>query len=345
MRLFCAILLLFSFPALWGETLYWGGPYRFAPLSEEHELRIDTLSLLPVPTHDPDYLLFSVLASSPDANILRRGTLSPGLQRADGRRLTLSFTPRRADDPLYDDDALALTFTLTRTDGTKLISKVEVPHLSAAKLLNGADAMLALGIENGRLTVYGGPSLQLVVWNGTTPPVDEFMADAAPIEYVCMENAGSAYTVSRAAVQYEPPQQVAVLTPSQIQKALAEAAQDPYAGYWALLDYDLDANFLRTGGNYVVALLPDPATVGAYRIIYISGATTEPSRWPSGRLKGSLCPTHLPTAYTARWTDAEGVALPADATAQFLSRSLLTLTFPTLNSSLRFHKINNPSGH
>lgn len=340
MRRLLTLLLLAVALAASADLQYWGGPYGFGPLSDATELEVQGLVSLPVPPHASGSLLLSALTSSPDGNLVRRGGITLGMARADSAALTLTLKAYAASDPLYDGDALEV---VVHVDGES--TPYRLSGAGADKLRNGRDAMLALSLQDGVLTLLGGSRLQQILWSSADAPcpagVGEFLADASPIARFMFDKPGSPYTVRRASVHYDPPSAFKPMTAEEIEAVLATAERGryPYAGFWSLLDYDLDDNYLRPGGRYILALLPFH---DGYRGVYISGADVAPSLWHPGMRKADMAPTSLPNAFTLEWIDVEGAPLPARGSAQFATPSLLNIAFPGLSSTLRLHRIPNP---
>lgn len=104
---------------------------------------------------------------------------------------------------------------------------------------------------------------------------------------------------------------------------------------WRYLDRENDPAFARPGGDYELALIAD--SQGGYDIIYMGGAVTNAAHWEPGMLKGRIEPTGFAGYYKLEWVDATGRLIPDECFAEFDSgRTVLTLSFPSLQASLRF---------
>lgn len=103
---------------------------------------------------------------------------------------------------------------------------------------------------------------------------------------------------------------------------------------WRYLDRKNDPKTAIIGGDYYLAQIGND-------LIYLFGAKTNASHWQTGMLKGRLIPTGYVGYYKLEWIDATGHFLPGENFAELNSDdSTLTLTFPTLNASIRLSGIN-----
>lgn len=111
---------------------------------------------------------------------------------------------------------------------------------------------------------------------------------------------------------------------------------DPYEGYWAYLDRDIDPDAAAPGGKYTLATVRRPE--GGYWIVYIDG--DDSGAWRPMMVKGLMQPTIFAGHFDMQWLDSRGVWLADDNTAQISpDRSTLTLRFPLYRSQLRFSRI------
>ncbi len=113
---------------------------------------------------------------------------------------------------------------------------------------------------------------------------------------------------------------------------------DPLEGYWRYLDRKNDPDYARLGGRYVLAVVRSKTVSGGYDIIYISGAETLASRWNMGVTKGHLLPTIFQSHYNLQWYDSTFEPITHDIHASVADNAILTLSFPLLNTTLRFSK-------
>ena len=111
-------------------------------------------------------------------------------------------------------------------------------------------------------------------------------------------------------------------------------------GRWRMLDYTINDEFARLGGDYTVAIVRSPAN--DYEIIYLDGAETGADSWRQGMLKGRLSPTGLEGIYNLEWIDSYGAPVPLKGKAQRESNGIMSLLFPSIGASLRFQYIPEP---
>lgn len=104
---------------------------------------------------------------------------------------------------------------------------------------------------------------------------------------------------------------------------------DPFAGYWVVTGRTLEENSLRSGGDYVCALIPD--VPGSYTIYYLEGATVNRENWTPGMVKATLT-VRLNPQYDVRWIDTERRVL-TDAVAIFDGYDTMTVHFPYYDNS------------
>lgn len=113
---------------------------------------------------------------------------------------------------------------------------------------------------------------------------------------------------------------------------------DPMEGIWRLFDYSLEESMLRLGGEYSLAIVCEDD--GSYSVFYLEGAVSGKNQWRRGTLKAMLKPTSFPDVYDVVWRDSEGVPMSRHLKAQLdPSTSVLTISFPKNNSTLRIRKV------
>ncbi|MGM9868085.1 MAG: hypothetical protein ACI30R_00470 [Sodaliphilus sp.] len=118
--------------------------------------------------------------------------------------------------------------------------------------------------------------------------------------------------------------------------AYFKTAKNPFEGYWQYLDRDMDDAIARIGGKYTIALVSNDK---GFDIIHIAGAQVHKSQWQEGMLKAHLTSTIFTDHYNATWIDATFRTITDDVTAYFESGVILTISFPTLKSKIRFSKV------
>ncbi len=113
----------------------------------------------------------------------------------------------------------------------------------------------------------------------------------------------------------------------------AGTSADPMLAVWHYLDRNTDPELAELREHYILATVA--GTTGGYDIVCLP-AGADASAAP--RLKGHLEPTPFRNHYALRWLDAAGRSVDAEAYADVdPEERILTLTFPLLNSSLRFY--------
>ena len=119
------------------------------------------------------------------------------------------------------------------------------------------------------------------------------------------------------------------------------ASTDPVEGYWQYLDRENDPRYARPGGRYLLAVVrnPDSDVDGNYDILYVDGAETWRDRWHPMMIKGRLRPTIFLDHYDLEWTDAVFETIDRDIHATITDRSILTLSFPLLKTTMRFSRM------
>ena len=122
---------------------------------------------------------------------------------------------------------------------------------------------------------------------------------------------------------------------------------DPVEGYWRYFDRTNDPMFARLGGRYTLAVIRSKNQtetegsypVTTYDIVYIDGAQTKADDWSPMMLKGALRSTIFEGHYDMEWIDSTFETITDDISATITERSLLTLNFPLLKTTIRFSKV------
>ena len=107
------------------------------------------------------------------------------------------------------------------------------------------------------------------------------------------------------------------------------------AGIWTQLDRENDPDYARPGGNYTLAVVPNPLNAGDYLIIYLDGAVVNESSWKPGLIKGRLEQTPFEGLYNLKWYTAHMCDGGTECNAT-LEEGVLSFNFPLLNARLRF---------
>lgn len=127
-------------------------------------------------------------------------------------------------------------------------------------------------------------------------------------------------------------------SPEEIDRALESATAGP-AGRWTALDRDFNTRLASPGGRYKLAVVPSREVSDAWDIVYISGAEVHPGEWHAGMIKGRLLPTPFSNHYDLQWVESDGTPRRLDCDATLEQNAILTLSFPTLDSRLRFRRL------
>lgn len=111
------------------------------------------------------------------------------------------------------------------------------------------------------------------------------------------------------------------------------------AGLWQYFDRDTDDRYLRTGGNYTLAIIPS-ATGEEFNIVYVSGAKVNSLKWQPGMVKGKLIGNGFINSWNLEAVDASFHEIEGENHASMTQDgAILTLTFPELKSTLRFRRL------
>lgn len=145
------------------------------------------------------------------------------------------------------------------------------------------------------------------------------------------------------------------LTPDGIADAASKG--EPPCGFWHMLDFDLDDRYLRSGGDYSVAVVPAaqlpggiPALDGvalsesAFAVVYCDGAVAGAPLWKYGMLKGLLLPTPVQGVWRVVWFDSKGERLDdndGNLSSAIMEESgrVLLFNFPSRYSSFRMIRV------
>lgn len=111
------------------------------------------------------------------------------------------------------------------------------------------------------------------------------------------------------------------------------------AGLWQYFDRDTDDRYLRSGGNYTLAVIPSESG-DEFNIVYVSGAKVNSLKWEPGMLKGKLKGSGFINSWTLEAIDASFRPIDGENHASMTQDgAILTLTFPELKSILRFRRL------
>ncbi|MCM1319581.1 MAG: hypothetical protein NC217_04300 [Muribaculaceae bacterium] len=318
----CLLCMVSGLPTS-AEYVYMGAGYSFAPMGFDTQtltLPSGREALMPIAPGRHHGLRLTSLMTSPLEQCAAGGIGFVVVSEEDTTRLTLSIN--KTLDPVYTHGSLMLNVSsAAMSDSTYTLIEADAPTL------HEPHSIFTIAIEDSVLSLSCGRG-NTALWK-TRVSVPTAIGYFAPH--------GSKIQVERAmlmSIQTSIEQEY--LSQEDIDKQLKEST-DPYSGYWTLLDNTLDASYLRPGGDYIFALLPDDD--GGYKLLYITGAAVTPSTWSVGMPKGVLKATPLPGLFQLEWIDAEHIPLPGTGTWQFLGTDISQIGFPSLNSALRLHRL------
>lgn len=118
-------------------------------------------------------------------------------------------------------------------------------------------------------------------------------------------------------------------------------ADRPFSAFkeavWVYLDRDTDDSRCRLGGNYRLKTVSDGKK--GYYIVYLGGAVKNPSLWKYGKVKGHLLYNGFDGQYDLKWLDPFGFLVSGECYGEIdPAGNYLTLSFPELNSKIRFRR-------
>lgn len=145
---------------------------------------------------------------------------------------------------------------------------------------------------------------------------------------------GKAPSIDHVILREEEQSHIDRISDDDLTLRLSESAEK-LEGEWGIFDRSLNENLLRLGGDYRLGIIREN---DRYRIIYLSGATTQSGIWKRGMTKGWLTPTGWDGIWNLTWIDASGQPLSKDLKAQQTEDGILELQFPYQDSKMRLRK-------
>lgn len=230
----------------------------------------------------------------------------------------------RTRDNTFEETYSAPEIEIKVTTGGKEISRKILR--SGFDLFEGTNAYrMRLGQDNWRLE--GGNREYMALAEGSLTE----MIDSIGFEV----SAGGEIEVSELSLDYYNEKDCIVTEKDvdQLRETL-KRSHDKLEGEWGVFDMKLDDKFLKSGGNYRLAVKKDD---DGYKIIYLSGAVTHGKDWHPGRNKGTIQPTPFEDIYDVEWIGATGEKI-SGIKAQ-LEGEIMTLQFPEDESDMRLRKI------
>lgn len=238
--------------------------------------------------------------------------------------VTVTFS-RTAEAKFFDDDLTRALVTVTRS-GKEIARHQPAEEFAAG---DGEYNSLVITVQDSVIAVAGGHRYMRRV---LTIPSCGLTPTAAELE---VRGTGDvADFITETDVRLEK-----TLMTAYSAEALRErfdATDDPVEGFWDYLDRENNPRYARPGGRYRIALVNDGG--GNYDIIYVAGAEVESSRWHPGMRKGLLTATPFVGHYDMQWIDSTFHKRLTDMHADIDAEGILTLSFPLLETKLRFYK-------
>lgn len=121
-------------------------------------------------------------------------------------------------------------------------------------------------------------------------------------------------------------------------------SQKRYVGRWRYFDRRTPSSGeVRVSGPLEVAVVPDTSADsprGSLVIVYLGGDEVNPDLWRPGDVKGRLRPTGFAGHYDLEWFGSKRNRVDAsESSATFDGVNILTLSFPLLDSQIRFERL------
>lgn len=138
-------------------------------------------------------------------------------------------------------------------------------------------------------------------------------------------------------IEYYPPSPICRFEDPESLREYLRTSTDPLEGIWQYMDRDFRGPEIQLGGHYRIAIVRNGQSGDGYDIIYLDGADDHPELWKPLNLKGRLKATPFINLYDVTWYDSS--RKPHSAAEEVNARtegSILCITFPLANSSIRF---------
>lgn len=187
---------------------------------------------------------------------------------------------------------------------------------------------ILLQYENEIISLWGGDDELMLI---------DTMHVTTGIGSKCGILATEPVNVATVVVETEPDKTLSLTTPWTLQSLndYLSVSTDPVEGLWSYLDRDMEPDWARLGGRYIIALVKDET---GYVILYIDGAETNRNRWSSFMIKGRLIKTIFKNHYDLVWYDAMCESIEDEAFADIKDNAILALSFPLYKAVIRFSK-------
>lgn len=190
------------------------------------------------------------------------------------------------------------------------------------------DNIWKINFENGLISVEGG--------NRGIKLIDEFPFKGDIENFGFYSGWGGKVLISDINLYYKDEISTSTSTVIKNLKEHFKTSKDPMEGYWAIFDRELEDTMLKLGGDYRLACVKDG---DGYKMIYLSGASVNPSEWHEGDVKIRLLPSPFPGIYDIIWYDAMKKPMKNDIKAQTGDGETLLIQFPYQSSKIRLKKI------
>lgn len=238
----------------------------------------------------------------------------------------LTLDPARHFDPFDCSRA-----TVTATAGNLALGSATFSDILASS--PGEYNTLSVTVTRSNLSISGGHRrlrhLLDIPYRFITTP-----------RYAAITTSGTVDVSELTTAVIPAPENVAVTqwTPDSIAALLSRHDLKSPEGYWEYLDRNTSPRKAREGGRYRLAIVRSLDRPDSYDILYLSGAAVNAESWKPGMRKGRLIPTDYVDHYDLEWIDATFNLRTIDIHASVEQSSILTLSFPLLDSSLRFSR-------
>ncbi len=285
-------------------------------------------SMLTAQTYSPRMLPGTMSASFRVADGSMRGW-TVVFPAEDAKELKISVHPVSVADPFGDSSVDALQ--------VKVEEYPEGTELASATVAQGVDPYRG---KNAWRIVCAGSQWNLFGGNREYNHILSFESNHIPSSVPTIEAEPSG-GISVTEFSFEPPAiYMSGSSEADVFLALGESLgkRTELAGIYSMLDYDFDDSYARPGGAYRLAIVFDEEQ-HEYQIIYMGGASVNPTLWTPGMKKGRLMPTPFANLFAVEWCDAEGSMMTHDIQAEFDPlAATLSFKFPYQNSTFRFRK-------
>lgn len=250
-----------------------------------------------------------------------------------GDTLVASLQGVAAYDDATDTPALQLELLYKEEKESHLLKAS--PSLYSVAGLVGFSLTADMG--RGNIWLAGEGNVPRVIWDNTdgkSPLCTKFLTDSQgdSVDLGVRTSCPGDWTPLRASLETEETDGCDTVPPDVLEMYSHASSLSPPAGKWVWLDYDLQDEWLRPGGNYTLYIIP--GAEGEWVMVYAEGASVNAGMWTQGRIKGRMQSARMRGHYHVTWFDSEGNPLEGEA----VLGQMLTITFPAYGSQIRLIK-------